>query len=89
MSRLKIYRVIFIMCVALGWWGVWFPELAVWTEAICIAEETDDAQIEKNVAEYESAREIFNGLMHAQRDQIRIRSRFLEIVERYLQSRRD
>ena len=78
MSRWKTMKAVWLVCVALGWWGFWFPELAVWTETICVAEEESDSRME-------SAREVWKGLMHAQRDQIKMKSRLLEIVERYLQ----
>ena len=90
MSHWKTFRAVLTVCAALGWWGIWFPELAVWTEAVCAVKDEDESasvQKEKDVVEYETAREVLDGLMHADREQIRIRSRLLEAVERYLQKK--
>ena len=88
MTKWKTYRTVLMMCVALGWWGIWFPELAVWTEAVCaveVEEKSSSVQSEDNVVQLETAREVYEGLLHAERDQICIKSRLFEIIERYLQ----
>lgn len=90
MSEWKKLRAVLSLCAALGWWGIWFPELAVWAEAVCVVEEDSESaavQRGENVAEYETAREIYDGLLHADREQIQVKSRLLQLVERYLQKK--
>ena len=118
----KKMRVVLSLCIALSWWGVWFPELAVWTEAVCVVDETGEqsyawtageaakqlqgrnagevaeqpygrsegeaaeqshGRSAGEASEYKNAREIYHGLLHAQRDQIQIKSRLLQIIEKY------
>lgn len=75
----KKMRGVLSLCIALGWWGIWFPELAVWTEAVCVVDENTEQSYEQSAG----AREIYNGLLHAQRDHVQIKSRLLQIVEKY------
>lgn len=92
MSRWKRMRAIVMICAALGWWNVWFPELAVWADAIRVVEETpvedgsvsETVQLHENVVKYEDVREICDGLLSAGREQIRLKSRLLVLLEQYL-----
>jgi len=88
LTKWKNYRTVLMMCVALGWWGIWFPEFAVWTESVCAVEteeKSSSVQFEENMVQLETAREVYEGLLHAEKDQIRIKSRLFEIIEKYLQ----
>ncbi len=82
----KKLRAVLSLCVALGWWGIWFPELAVWAEAVCVVEEDSEStavQSGEKVVECETAREIYDGLLHADRKQIQVKSRLLQLVWKY------
>ncbi len=90
MTGLKKYRTVLLMCAAIGWWGIWFPELAVWTGAVC----AEDGQQQKNtvqqkekVIECDSVREIYEGLLQADREQIQMKSRLLTMIDQYLQKK--
>lgn len=74
------YRAVLILCAALGWWGLWFPELAVWSDAVVVREENASVQQEENVIEWETAQTLYRDLMQADRDQIQVRSRLLEWI---------
>ena len=78
MARWRTWRAVISLCIALGWWGMWFPELALWTESV-VVEET-----EKNMPEQETARRIYQGLMKADREQIQVKSRLLQMIQGYL-----
>lgn len=73
-------RAVLILCAALGWWGLWFPELAVWSDAVVVREENASVQQEENVIEWETAQTLYRDLMQADRDQIQVRSRLLEWI---------
>lgn len=88
MKDWKKMRAVVTICAALGWWGIWFPELAVWTEVVCVVEDGQQGksvQMEENVVECEDVRRICEGLLKADKEQIRLKSRLLVLIERYLQ----
>ncbi len=78
MDKIKQIRSILIIVAALGWWGMWFPELTVWGGAVRVADQ-----------EYvpEEVREIYSGLQQADRSQIRIKSKLLSAIDQYLQTK--
>lgn len=85
MSDWRKLRAVLTLCAALGWWGAWFPELAVWTDAVCVVQEESSASVQtkESVVEYEAC-EIYNGLLHADREQIKVKSRLIELLLRYM-----
>ncbi len=90
MNDWKKLRAVLTLCAALGWWGVWFPELAVWADIVCVAEEDEtntSVQAGENVVECEAAREIYDDLLYADKDQIQVKSRLLQLIGQYLQKK--
>ena len=100
MNDWKNLRAVLTICAALGWWGIWFPELAVRADAVCVVQEENNISVQKqeNVVEYEAgcyagdpddrkdAYEIYNGLLHADKEQIRVKSRLFELLHKYFGS---
>lgn len=87
MRAFQKYRAMWIICIAIGWWGVWFPELVVWTDAVCVTEDVcqeDSVQMQGKVVECDSVHEICEGLMYADKEQIQIKSRLFMLIEQYL-----
>jgi len=84
MTGFKRFRAVVMMCAALGWWGIWFPELAVWADAVCVVEEECS---EGTMQQGKEVREICNGLLKADKDQIQVKSRLLQLVEQYLKKK--
>ena len=80
MTGFKRFRAVVTMCAVLGWWGIWFPELAVWADAVCVVEEECS---ESSVQQRKEVREICNGLLKAEKGQIQVKSRLLQLVEQY------
>ena len=90
MTGFKRFRAVVMMCAALGWWGIWFPELAVWADAVCVVEEEHSqnaVQQGEKVVECDTVREICEGLRQADKGQIKVKSRLLQLIEQYLQKK--
>ena len=90
MRSFQKYRAIWMICAAIGWWGVWFPELAVWADVVCVTEDAcqeDSVQMQEKVVECDSAREIYGGLLRADKEQIQIKSRLLMLIEQHFRSK--
>ena len=75
MTGWRKVKTIFVICAAVGWWGIWFPELAVWTEAVCVVQEDGLQKSEENIVNCES---VYKGFMQADKSQIKIKSRLGE-----------
>ena len=81
-------KAVMMICVALGWWSVWFPEFAVWADAVCVAEyEQDITNKLQGEISLEEARVISREIVHADRDQIQIKSRLLALRKPQLRER--
>lgn len=75
----KIKKGIWLLA-ALGWWGVLFPELSL-TPDTCRVVVTDGGQPEEEL----SQTEIYYRLLSAEPEQIKIKSRLLEILAAYFE----
>ena len=80
MTGFKRFRAVVTLCAVLGWWGIWFPELAVWADAVCVVEEDSS---ESTVQQKKEVWEICEGLLKADKEQIQVKSRLLQLVEQY------
>lgn len=81
-------RAVMMICVALGWWSVWFPEFAVWADAVCVTEDEKefDNKLQETIS-LEEARVISRGLANVDREQIQIKSRLLTLLKQQLRER--
>ena len=90
MTGFKRFRAVVTMCAVLGWWGIWFPELAVWADVVCVVEEENSGDIVQQggkVIECDTVQEIYTGLLKADKEQIQIKSRLLQLVEQYFKKK--
>lgn len=87
-----------VICAAIGWWSIWFPELAVWSEGVRPVPQETEAGTEESVQEEwgesekicsSRAREIYRGLLQADREQIQVKSRIYELIRQYLGEEED
>lgn len=74
----KIKKGIWLLA-ALGWWGVLYPELSL-TKDTCRIVWTEDMQEEEL-----SQTQIYYRLLSAEPEQIKIKSRLLEILASYFE----
>lgn len=70
-------RIIIGMCAALGWWGLFYPELALTPESVKVISE-DENGIERDVTgEWEFDSALLQELINAKEGKVRFRSRLL------------
>ncbi len=81
-------RLAAILCVAIGWWGLWYPELAREAEAYAIVQEDGTVLMASEVIECELDEESYAELFQAEGNQVRLRSRFLLWLEEYFKKDR-
>ena len=87
MTDIKTFRSVLIITAALGWWGIWFPELAVWGNVVCVTAEQSAAEGIAPSQPMNTVREICEGLKNADRSQIQIKSRLLTAIDQYFQKK--
>ena len=89
MRKWRNIKAVITICAALGWWSVWFPEMAVWADAVRVTEGEEMLtanELQEDIS-WEDARAIGKGLSHADREQIVIRSRLLMLLKAQWQER--
>ena len=87
-------KAVVMICIALGWWSVWFPEMAVWADAVRAVEQ-EGAEMFNGLSEeplqtgltWEQAEAIGRGFSQADREQIVIKSRLLMLLKEQWQER--
>lgn len=76
-------RVFISMCLAIGWWDMWYPELSEAAGIYNIVCEDGTVQKPREVVECELNEYTYLDLLSMDSNRIRFRSRFLEWIEEY------
>ena len=89
MADIKALRSVVIITAALGWWGIWFPELAVWGNAVCVADQQVKSEEMRpwQESDIDFVWEVWDGFRNAERSQIQIKSRLLSAIDQYFQKK--
>lgn len=84
-NRLGI-RAAICICLYACWWGLLYPELVVNPDTCRVVDEETGEEILAQAGQM-SAGMLYQALLEADRDQIRYRSRLLELLEQLLEKR--
>lgn len=74
-----------VVCAAIGWWGLWYPELATAADSYAIVQEDGTVLPASEVIKCEFDERYCEELLQAEGSQIRFRSRFLQWLEEYFE----
>lgn len=77
-------RVFISVCLAVGWWDFWYPELADAAGVYNVVYEESAIQTPEEMIEYGLDEYTYYDLMKTDRDDIRFRFRLWEIIEEYM-----
>ena len=77
-------RAMISMCLAIGWWDFWYPEITREAEVYRMVCEDGAVQKSGEVVKWEVDEYTFYDFMQMDSDQIQFRSRLLEWIEEYL-----
>lgn len=72
------------MCLAIGWWDLWYPEIAREADVYKVVYEEGTVQKSEEVVKYEFSEYSFYDFLKMDSEQIQFRSRLLEWIEEYL-----
>ena len=78
-------RMAMVCCAAIGWWGLWYPELSTAADTYAIVLEDGTVLSASEVVECEFGEQYCEELLQADNSQIRFRSRFLQWLEEYFE----
>ncbi len=78
-------RIAAVLSVAIGWWGLWYPQLATVADTYAIVQEDGTVLMSSEVIECELDEEYCAELLQADGSQVRFRSRLMEWLEEYFE----
>lgn len=84
-NRFRIKAAICV-CLYACWWGLLYPELVVNPDTCRVVDEETEEEILSQGGQM-SAGLLYQALLEAERDQIRYRSRLLELLEQLFEKR--
>ncbi len=70
---------------AIGWWGLWYPELVQYAGVYTVVTEDGTVQESSEVVEYELDESFYQELFQADGTKLRFRSRLWQLAEEYLE----
>lgn len=76
-------RAIISMCLAIGWWDLWYPEITREADIYRVVYEEGTVQNSQEVVKWELDEYTFYDFLSMDSDQIQFRSRLLEWIEEY------
>lgn len=76
-------RVALILSMAIGWWGLWYPELATAADAYVVVQEDGTVQTASEVIECGLDECTYWEMLQADGDQVRFRSKLWQMLEEY------
>lgn len=77
-------RAMLSMCLVIGWWDFWYPEITREADVYRVVYEEGTVQKSEEVVKYEFSEYSFYDFLKMDSDQIQFRSRLLEWIEEYL-----
>lgn len=77
-------RVLISICLAIGWWDFWYPELAEAAGVYEVVYEESAIQMPEEMVEYGLDEKTYYQWMQAERGNMRFRFRLLDLLEEYL-----
>ncbi len=77
------FRAVLSICLAIGWWDMWYPEIMREADVYTVVYEERAVQNTEGVVKYKVDEYTFYDFLQMDSDQIQFRSRFLEWIEEF------
>lgn len=81
-QKLAAFRMVCTLCVALGWWGMLYPDFTMTPDTYEVVWE--DAESEHEMQEWDSEEEIYDLLLNADSGRIRFKTKLLSKIDAIL-----
>lgn len=79
----KELRGILLLCMAIGWWGFWYPELERVADTYAIVREDGTVQMASELVEYELDEESFWDPASSKKCEVRISSKLWKMLKEF------
>lgn len=79
-------RILAALCTALGWWGLFYPELVLTPDTVKISTEEEDGTFSPLPMEWTFDSSLYFDLLNADPDKITFRSRLLTELDLFLEN---
>lgn len=80
---LKILQISLVICAALGWWGLIYPELTLTPDTYQVFYRDKAVQQQQEVVEWDFDSTIYMDVLNADSSQIRFRSKLFEMLQNW------
>ena len=84
-KRWQEWRAVVVLCIGLGWWGFWYPELEQVADVYAIVWEDGTVQNSSEVIKCELNEQSIWGLQDVDRSRIKISSRLWKLLQEYFE----
>lgn len=78
-------RCICCMLVAIGWWSIWYPQIALPKEAVQIIDESGTVQDPEEVLECDSEEIPYELLKMMRKENVQVRFKVVELLQEYVE----
>ncbi|MBQ8822470.1 MAG: hypothetical protein IJZ82_07490 [Lachnospiraceae bacterium] len=78
-------RGICCLLVALGWWSIWYPQIALPGEAVQIVDEYGTVQDPAEVLECDSEEIPYELLKLMSEEEVQVRFKLVELIQQYME----
>lgn len=82
-KRWKELRGLLLLCMAIGWWGFWYPELERVADTYAIVYEDGTVQMSSQLVEYELDEESFWNIASSDKYEVRISSKLWMLLKEF------
>ncbi len=78
-------RCICCMLVVIGWWSIWYPQIALPGEAVQIIDESGTVQDPAEVLECDSEEIPYELLKMMSKENVQVRFKLVELLQEYVE----
>lgn len=82
-------RCICYLIIALGWWSIWYPQIALPKEAVQIVDESGTVQDPAEVLECDCDEVPYELIKYMSTEKVQVRFKFVELFQDYVEKVRN
>jgi hypothetical protein len=86
-KKVATFQVVLGICAAIGWWGIFYPELTMTPDTYQVIDQDGTVQKPEDGVQYLFGKDIYTDILEADKSRIHFRSKLLTTVEGALKKR--
>jgi hypothetical protein len=80
-KKYATFQIVLGICAALGWWGIFYPELTLTPDTYCVVNEDGTVQKAEDGVEYPFGTTLYYDMLGVGRSRIHFKSKLVTTVE--------